>query len=462
MVYPDFSYYRSTQIVLFFINCLLTTFSYYLGVNLVIQIYGKQISFKRKCIFSIVFATLFMGIIYALGLAREVSEPDLRAILEQIEPFFRVILPFSYIVLYYLGIRILKLSAYRSLKIMQLLYIYCLCCSLMLRISRYSLFPPKIDPRGFNYLQEIFMLLLGTLIIFVFYKVVATRINKHKGNVYFSDNIVVKNIRWEMVKNLIICCFFYGVYILNSYPKADVRHYVYLLLLFVGYIGVSILKEFNAIFYGRLLNKREHIGELNQSLSDFRGIKHDWNNILQTYSGYLEIGDLEKLKKYHQSVVKTIVGADTNMSLSQKHIENPSFFGLLKSKWRLAQNKEVNIQFQLLCSIENTYIAELDFNRVMANLLDNAIEAAEQTPSKLVSLTCRKKPDQSLLFILTNDVAEDIDTEKVCASGFTTKVGHLGHGLSQVQNILHKYGNSTFYMDCYMERFNVYLELKPR
>lgn len=448
--------------MLFFTNCLITSFSYYLGVNLVMPIYGKKISFKRKCIFSILFAMLFMGSIYTIGLAREISAPDQRVFFEMIEPLFRVILPFSYIILYYLGIQILKLSAYRSLKIMQLLYLYCLCCSLILRIARYSLFPPITDPRGFNYLKEIYVLLSGTLMIYIFYKIVYSRIHKYKGNVYFSDNIVVKNLWWEMLRNLAVCCFFYGIYIVNRYPKTDVLHYIYLLIIFAGYMYVSILKEFNAIFQGRLLNKREHIAELNQSLSDFRGIKHDWNNILQTYSGYLDIGNLVKLKKYHQSVVRTVVQVGVRMDLSLKHLENPTFFALLKNKCDLARKMDVTLQFQLLCGMENTYIEELDFNRVMANLLDNAIEAAEQTSSKLVSLTGRKKSDQSLLFILTNDVAADIDTEKVFASGFTTKTGHAGYGLSQVQSILHKYGNSTFYIDCYMKRFNVYLELKPR
>lgn len=246
------------------------------------------------------------------------------------------------------------------------------------------------------------------------------------------------------------------------YPGSDLFHYLCLFIIFSGYIYVSIIKEFNGIVQGRLLNKREHIGELNQALSDFRGIKHDWSNILQTYSGYLDIGDIKKLKQYHQSVVNTIIHADTNSDLSRKHLENPSFFALLKSKWALAQKKNVNIQFQLLCNFENIYIDELDFNRIMANLLDNAIEAAEQTSSKLVSLTARTKPDQSLLFILTNDIAEDIDIGKIFESGFTTKISHMGLGISQVQKILHKYGNSTFYIDCYMKRFNVYLELKPR
>lgn len=194
MLYPDFAFYRGTQIALFFINCIVTTFSYYLGVNLVLQIYGKQISFKRKCIFSTISAMLFMGMIYTVGFIREICSPNYLDIVNQIMPLFRIILPFWYVLLYYLGIWFLKLSTYRSLKIMQLLYLYYLCCSLILRISRYALFPPIVDPQGTNYLKEIFVLLSGTLITYIFYRVVSAYLNNHNFNINFSDNVIVKNI----------------------------------------------------------------------------------------------------------------------------------------------------------------------------------------------------------------------------------------------------------------------------
>lgn len=463
MIYPDFSFYTSTQIILFFINCLVTFLSYYWGANLMLQIYQKNVSFKQKFLFSF-FSAMLLNILIVYGLAYIIGllEHRGRLSLGEFRNAVNAMLPFAYFVLYLLGIRILKLSNFKCVKIMHLSYVYYVCCNLVLRIAGIYLFPRIPDARGCNYLREILMLVSGTAIIYIFYATVRYIISRYKLDADFFNNIIVHHVRHELLKNFFLCCVLYALLTASYYQlPIDGIHAILIFALCCSYLIIYVMKDYTRVYKGRLANKDEHITALNQSIEQFRGIKHDFNNILQTYSGYLAIQDYENLQVYHQRMVNTTVSVGTRLDISQRMPENPSFFSLIVSKLEKAKQCNVNMQIALLCDMGEIYMDALDFARVMAVLLDNAIEAAEQAPSKRINLSGQLKPDGSKLLILSNDTVGEVTAESLFTQGFTTKAGHMGQGLVQVRNTLHQYGNSTFNITCYKGCFTVYLELKP-
>lgn len=463
MIYPDFAFYTTTQVVLFFVNCLATTLSYYWGVNIIIQVYQRNVTFKQKLLFSIISAILLnILVIYGIAWLNGIANQTGQLYIGIFQNLTKIMSPVAYIILYMLGIRILKLSRFKSLKIMQISYIYYVCCNLLLRIAGKLIFPRVSDVRGWNYLRDILAILSGTFITYIFYRIILHAIDKYKLLVDFPDNIVVKSVSNEFIKNFGICCVFYAcVTVSYYYPYLDGVHLIYIFLICVSFLVIEIAIDYNKIHKANLINKEEHLVALNHYVEEFRGVKHDINNILQTYTGYINLQDIKKLSKYHQKVVSTIVATGTNVDISQRMAETPPFFSLVMRK--LEKAKECGVIFQVLLpfSMKDVYIDILDFNRIIAILLDNAIEASTQTISKHVSLTSQTKPDGSKLFIISNDTIADVEVEELFETGFTTKEGHMGQGLPQIRNILHKYGNSTFNLSCYKGSFTAYLELKP-
>lgn len=463
MIYPDFAFETITQIVLFFVVSFCMTTCYYLGTNIVLQMYKKYVPFKKKVLFSFISAIgLNIFFIYLVsfinGYVSGVGTLDIGGFYS----FTRIINPVAYIILYLLGIYLLGLSSYKSIKIMTLLYIFFVCGSVAIVIISMGVLPKTGDPRGWNYLRDIYILILGTSLAYIIYKILNNLIKKSKFLINIPDNIVVKSIFFEVLKNFLFCIAIYILVVFSFYAKLlNVFHYIFIFILLVGFLIATILSDYNKVYKVKLANKEEHILALNKSIDHFRGIKHDFNNILQTYSGYLAIKDYEKLKKYHERMISTTISSGMRLDVSQRISENPSFFSLLISKIEKAEERGVIFQIYLSCNMEDIYIDELDFCRIMSIFLDNAVDEAELTKSKYVNLTGQIKPDGSKLFILSNDIDNNIDAENIFLPKNTDNLDEAGEKLSQARNILHKYGNSTLNITYYKDVFTIYLELKP-
>lgn len=462
--YPDFAFAIETQVILFFINAIVTALSYYWCVSLLLHIIQKKVEFKQKLKFSFMAAILLnILVVYGVSWINGIMTGVGKLHIGKFEILTKNVLPVAYFFLYILGIRILNLSPVKSIMFMRFSYIYYLTCTLCLRIVSLSFaLSSRGDPRGWNYLSDILKLVGGTILIYIIYRIILFVLNHYKLDGIFPDNITVKNVSHELIKNFLICCLFYvlvtGIY---YHPYFDVLHCVLLLLLLLSYLSIALLFELNQIQQQNLTNRDEHIAALNSSIEEFRGVKHDFNNVLQTYSGYLSLGAYDKLKLYHAKMVNTTLYAEHYLSLSSRLSENPAFFSLFIQKLDYAKKLGITFETGAICNLKENYLDELEFSRIMSVLLDNAIEAAEKTSQKLISFSVQRKLDNSKLFILSNDTNDDVDVEKILQPGFTTKQGHMGQGLAQVRNTLNKYGNATLNFSSYKNTFTAYLELKP-
>jgi len=139
--------------------------------------------------------------------------------------------------------------------------------------------------------------------------------------------------------------------------------------------------------------------------------------------------------------------------------ENPAVVSLLINKFKSAENRNVSMRVSLRCDLDNLYISNMDITRILACLLDNAIEAADDSELRKVFVTIESKSKDSKLIIITNSTASEVEPNTLLAGG-TTKPGHKGIGLSVVRKTLSKYGNCTFQIKYYDHEFSAYVELK--
>lgn len=464
-VYPDFAFSTITQIVLFFINVLVTTLSYLWGANIILLIYQKKVTFGQKLLYGVISA-FFLHLIIAYGIAflnGVVIHHLGRLSIGVFQNVTKIMNPFSYLIMYLLGRHLLKLSKYQSMHIMRLLYVYSICCFFLLKISGKFIFPNIPDPRGWNYLRDILTLISGTILTYILYQIVTHFTKKYKLHLEFPDNLVIADTRRELLKNFALSSIVYGIVMIFLYfPTTKGYEYLYLFLLLLGYLVINLLTEYIKVFQTQLGNKDAHIAVLTDSIGEFDGIKHDFNNILLTYSGYLDIEDYGNLKQYHKTVINTIVSSETNLSISQRMPEHPAFFALINAKLKLAQKKNIRFQFDVACSMEQLQMDALDFCRILGILIDNAIEEAEKTTIRHVEFVGQQKPNGDRLLILSNDTATAVNTEQIFISGYTTKPNHMGQGMTQVREILHRYGNCTLNITYYQKRFTAYFEIKAK
>jgi two-component system sensor histidine kinase AgrC len=92
-----------------------------------------------------------------------------------------------------------------------------------------------------------------------------------------------------------------------------------------------------------------------------------------------------------------------------------------------------------------TFIIEtLDYVRILSIILDNAIEAAEQSEEKQLKIALFVDNMQLITVVINSKVEDDdVAIDKMFNSDFSTKGTERGTGLYNVKKILEKYRIAT-------------------
>ncbi|WP_318765462.1 sensor histidine kinase [Lactiplantibacillus carotarum] len=192
--------------------------------------------------------------------------------------------------------------------------------------------------------------------------------------------------------------------------------------------------------YNELLSHR------NQQLHLF---KHDYQNVLLSLSQYIQKDDMPGLRQYFESeVLPNGQELTTDAGPEQlRFLHAPALSGLIYSKYETAASRHVDLQLALLQPIDLPQVDQVNLVRILGNLLDNAIDAAAQVDHQVqlaIDVTA-----STVVFNVQNQVPanDTIDLARISKSRFTTKPGHLGYGLSSIEQLANKRINVTYQID---------------
>ena len=188
----------------------------------------------------------------------------------------------------------------------------------------------------------------------------------------------------------------------------------------------------------------EYLHSMMSAGSELRGIRHDLNNILQVYGGYISMSDIEGLKRYHESVVATSEKTNEAFDLITSLSDRRAVYTLLQLKLHSAERQQIHMQVGPLDALSGVYMNDLDLCRIIGNLLDNALEAAAETSERLVEIKCTKNRQGNVRLEINNSTAAEVVIGSIFKRGWTQKKNHSGLGLYTVRQILSAYEN------CYM------------
>lgn len=186
---------------------------------------------------------------------------------------------------------------------------------------------------------------------------------------------------------------------------------------------------------------------LNILYDNIRGFKHDFNNIVQAIGGYISTNNMEGLKDYYSDLMADCQRVNNLAILNPELINNPAVYSLLTSKYHIAEELGIKMEFEILLDLQTLNIKTYDLTRMLGILLDNAIEASSKCDEKNIYITVRKDNKASRhLFIIENTYAnKNVNTDRIFEKGYTTKTDDDGksHGLGlwEVREVLRKNNN---------------------
>lgn len=226
-------------------------------------------------------------------------------------------------------------------------------------------------------------------------------------------------------------------------------------------IGFSVMMVLIQVIYIRLLVKSisvkeemrlqekdlrtlaEYNRELENNMTDMRGIRHDIKNMFLTMGGFVDRSkDAEMKAFYAEHIVpfakQELQKNDLYGKLSCIHSESLKSFLYFKIMQGIEQDVPIDLQAQF-ADADNTFgMGQADLIRILGILLDNAVEEAKSCEGKVMVFL--KEKEQEYLFAVSNTVRRQT-REKGVAAGTTDKGPGRGNGLLIAGKLIGKYRN---------------------
>ncbi len=451
-MYPEFAYSTQMQLILAITTFISTFVVVYLIADLFMGVYDTGTSKKQKMLFAFITGTLLQSVlvyvVYFVGGGQPFSELSYLLITIP-NPLFALLY-------YFIGVKVLNIPKLRSFKMMSNFYLFYLVIRGFYSLVSVMFF--RQTEANYNYLLDICQHCVCMVIILLLFPLSKKLSEKLKAPLIVEDKLFI-SYRSEIVLYFVRTCWGWLSYMIVPHIIThDMPANITNIGITLTILLLNILIDYVRALEVTLDNSQAHIYTLSNGLNNFNSLKHDFYNILQTYNGYLELGDLEKLKVYHSSLVHTTTNAGTSSDLGKRLNENPALIALLTGKLEYAQENNVVLRISLQTDIRDFYINNMDFCRALACLLDNAIEAAAESNRKTVLFSAEDKACFNKLIIISNSTATPIDMNRVF--GMSSKKGHSGLGLTNVRKVLDKYGNCMFDLSSYDDEFTAYLDFQ--
>ncbi len=210
---------------------------------------------------------------------------------------------------------------------------------------------------------------------------------------------------------------------------------------------------------------QDYTRNLEAMYNSLRSFKHDYVNILLSLSGYIEEGDLDRLKDFFESKIfptkNLITGGDYKLN-QLSNIGVLEIKSLLSAKMIYAHESGIDITIDIPDKVESFLIDTVDLARILGIFLDNAMEATLETEQPQIGLNIIQNKTGVSIIISNRFLDNGVMLHKLKQKGFSTKIGHQGIGLWNAQKIISSYDNVLLETTMKCDYFTQHIELTDR
>ena len=233
-------------------------------------------------------------------------------------------------------------------------------------------------------------------------------------------------------------------------------------LLFIAYGGLLIWSAGNLLLVvikhakleqERMANQQiyDYAYKLEQLYQELHHFRHDYLNILVSLGESIRQEDLDGIKGIYDRVIqpteKLVKGRDYIFGkLYQMGVLEIK--SLLFEKMVRAQTEQIDVRLELEDPIDTLYVDVFPVYRVLAILLDNAIEGAKEATIPYLSISFLQGEGIQQIEIENSCKEEEISLTKIYQPGYSSKGENRGIGLATVQQLMeadHYITLQTFY-----------------
>ena len=278
---------------------------------------------------------------------------------------------------------------------------------------------------------------------------------------YLFNNKTKGEIRIDLIICIIILIMTLIIYYRKDFIFSNIISLNDYILFIVVFFTVIILR---LVYYNQGIENKYNKSIKNimeyEKIIDEQGKKnHEYKNQLIVLRGY--INNKKKLEEYLNTIIED---HRDGQNYEIKQLTNFPNGGLKEMiYYKIMTIKEYNIKYYLYVSEEATdYLEKLDVKtykdvtKVFGVLIDNAIDSANKSVDKEISLDFSIDSNY-IIITVSNSYNKDIDLNKIGKKGFSSKGKGHGFGLRLAKEIVKKnkkFELSTDYDDkCFEQTF---------
>lgn len=281
--------------------------------------------------------------------------------------------------------------------------------------------------------------------------------NIHEGVVVLNSSLEILNINKKVFE--ILHDFDIQLFIKRFNNIFHERKNIYFKEIKVGHdkVFVSIihlLEDENHLgviitFYKHveIINLAKELTSINNVITGFRENNHEFKNQLQVISGLIQ------LKKYDlvQEYMKNLEYNNMKILTEIANISDYYILGILIGKFSVIKEKGINftVDQDSVLFKEHGSITSLDIITIVSNLLENAIEALEQSKieNKKIELLLLEDRDSIQITVFDNGLKVDANIkDKMFEKYVSSKGKNRGIGLSLIKSKIELY-NGQFILE---------------
>lgn len=179
---------------------------------------------------------------------------------------------------------------------------------------------------------------------------------------------------------------------------------------------------------------QEYTNQLEKQYLAYRTFRYDYKNILASLAYGIQNGNMKDVQYAYESVIETSQHAlPETQTLALHLIADVNLRSMLLVKYQQALRQSVQFAVDVQQVFQPVALKmDVDFYRVFGILLDNAIEAAIETPEKVVTIVFVGSEQVAII----NSCLHRLDTATSKQVGYSSKQGHAGVGLYFVHQFL--------------------------
>lgn len=195
----------------------------------------------------------------------------------------------------------------------------------------------------------------------------------------------------------------------------------------------------------RLKEQEKSLVEMKRSYEEIRKIRHDMKNYVECAATLLHSGKNDEAKNYLSSLLENKINVGNQII----YTDNDALNAVISSKMRLCHKNNIKFNYEITGSVKK--IPELDISILMANLLDNAIEASMKLKEDRVVFLKIFNQGNYVVIQINNHIDQSVLDKN--PGLMTTKKDKFQHGIGSIsiKDIVKKHNGimSTYEKDCF-------------